>query len=135
MIVDGLVIGFCYADGAITANAPVKFGTAAANRIPVITCAAAASVGMGVGVALKASATAGDIIPVCFHGIVKVTSSETILIGDLVISGATDATVIGGGASASWFISSTGTQYCLGLALQAATTIGDELLILVGGGR
>ncbi len=131
LIADGLVVGFCRAGAAIAAGDAVTFGTAAANQVNVITAHAAATVGKGIGVALKAAST-GDILPVIYFGVVKMTAGETIVIGDILISGLAAGQVFGVGASNSLLLNTAGTQYVLGIAIQEATTIGDELLVLVG---
>ena len=82
-IVDGLICGFCYADGAIAEGNIVKWGTTAAGRVAVIVSAA---VGDGIGVALKAASGAGVMVPVAFSGIVKMLVNETLVIGDLVLN-------------------------------------------------
>jgi len=128
-IVDGFICGFCYADAACNAGEIVKWGTSAASRIAVTPSAA---VGDGVGVALRAAAGAGSIIPVAFSGIVKLTTAETLAIGELVICSNSIA-IVGMGDSTTITINSA-TQKILGCIMQAGLSDdGDELLVLLGG--
>jgi len=131
-IVDGLICGFCYADGAMNEGCIVKWGTSASGRVAVAEATAAAgTIGDGIGVALKAAAGAGSMIPVAFSGIVKMTVDETLAIGDLVLS-QNSVTITGIGSSANLAINS-GTQKILGCLMQASTNESDELLVLLGG--
>jgi hypothetical protein len=128
-IVDGLICGFCYADAAVDEGQIVKWGTSASGRVAVTSGAA---VGDGIGVALKTASGAGAIIPVAFSGIVKMTTAETLAIGELVIS-ASSLAVVGVGASTTITINSA-TQKILGCTMQAGLSDdGDELLVLLGG--
>lgn len=127
-IVDGLICGFCYADGAIAEGNIVKWGTSASGRVAVIVSAA---IGDGIGVALKAASGAGAYVPVAFSGIVKMLVNETLAIGDLVISNNT-VTIVGVGASNTLCINSA-TQKILGCLMQAAADDEDEVLVLLGG--
>lgn len=131
VIVKGLICGFCYADEALTAGTMVSWGTSAVGRVAVK--AAGSETGDAVGVALKSVTTAGDIVPVVFSGIVKLTTAETLAIGNLVINNKSSIAIVGMGASTKLYINS-GTQYILGCTMQAGTDDnGDELLVLVGG--
>ena len=127
-IVDGLICGFCYADGAIAEGNIVQWGTSASGRVAV---ASSAAVGDGIGVALKAASGVGSIIPVAFSGIVKMTVDETLSIGELVIS-ESSLYIVGMGASTTLTINSA-TQKILGCVMQASTDETDELLVLLGG--
>ena len=127
-IVDGLICGFCYADGEIAEGNIVKWGTSASGRVAV---AVSTAVGDGIGVALKAASGAGAYIPVAFSGIVKMTVDETLAIGDLVISESSIA-IVGVGASTTLTINSA-TQKIIGCLMQAATDEADEVLVLLGG--
>jgi len=127
-VVDGLICGFCYADGAIELGNSVKWGTSASGRVAVIVSAAA---GDGIGIALKAASGAGSYIPVAFSGIVKLTVDETLAIGDLVIN-QDSVSIVGIGASTTLTINSA-TQKILGCIMQASTDESDELLVLLGG--
>ena len=127
-IVDGLICGFCYADGALNEGALVKWGTSASGRVAVI---ASAAVGDAVGVALKAASAAGSYVPVAFSGIVKMTAGETLSIGELVLS-LTSTNIAGIGASGTLTINSA-TQKILGCVMQACAAPADELLVLLGG--
>jgi len=128
-IVDGLICGFCYADAAIAEGNIVKWGTSAAGRVAVTPSAA---VGDGIGVALKAASGAGAYVPVAFSGIVKMTTAETLAIGELVICSNSIA-IVGMGDSTTITINSA-TQKILGCTMQAGLSDdGDELLVLLGG--
>lgn len=127
-IVDGLICGWCYADGAIGEGRLVKWGTSAAGRVAV---AAVADSGEGCGVALKDASGAGAIIPVMFSGIVKLTAGETLVIGDLFTS--LSSIYICTITAASVNIAG-GTHSVMGCTMQAgADDDGDELLCLLGG--
>lgn len=128
VIVKGLICGFCYADAAVNAGEIVKWGTSAAGRVAVTPSTA---VGDGVGVAMK-TAAAGQIFPVIFSGLVKMTTSETLSIGNLVIN-ADSLSIVGIGASTKLSINSA-TQMVLGCTMQAgADDNGDELIVMLGG--
>ena len=128
VIVKGLICGFAYADAAVAAGDIVKWGTSASGRVAVTPSTA---VGDGVGVALKA-ADAGQRFPLAYSGIVKMTTSETLAIGNLVISGSSRS-VVGIGASTKLSINSA-TQMVLGCLMQAgADDDGDEVLVMLGG--
>jgi hypothetical protein len=128
-IVDGFICGFCYADNACNAGEVVTWGSSAAGRIAVTPSAAA---GDGIGVALKAAAATGSIIPVAFSGIVKLTTEETIAIGNF-ISNISSITVSAERTAASLCFAA-GTHTILGCAMQAgADDDGDEILVLLGG--
>jgi len=128
-IVEGGLVLNCYADAPIVEGACVKFGTTGANKIAVATSAA---FGDSVGIALKAAGAAGDIIPVCFHGVVKVTLGETLTIGDAVVAAGSGAEVFGiEAASSSQLESVAGASvYILGYLLQGGNA-DDEVLMLV----
>ena len=141
---DGLAIGFCKCQTTITQNAAVKIhATTVTGYVSVEPSAADAD---SYSVALKGG-VAGEYIPVCFYGIVKMYGGSTITAGDVVMNDASGL-----------FVSSVrdenlgltptqiayyalfkpgGTIRFLGLALQNANsaTTGGELLILIGGAR
>ena len=119
----------CYADGAITEGYPVKWGTSGASKLPV---AASAAFGDGVGIALKTAGAAGDIIPVCFHGLVKMTLGETLAIGDAVVAGGTTGLIVGIEAASSSMLESVagGTCWILGYLFCGGNT-GDEVPVLI----
>lgn len=127
VIVYGLSVSNAYADGAIAAGSFVTFGTSRANQIAVT---ASAAVGDAFGVAIKAAAAAGDEVPVLISGVVKVTTNETLSIGELVINESTTE-IVGIGASTTVMINSA-TQRILGIIGQAATDDGDEVLLILG---
>jgi hypothetical protein len=143
-ICQGTDIGFCTLGTAVVAGEPVTFGTSAANKIVVNMYADFAD---SVGVAMKGGVT-GDTIPVVFYGVMKMCAHEAITVGQCVSNSATAGTTITygnvipiaintGGTSDILFalVNATGTQHILGLALQDAATIGDEILVLIGGQR
>lgn len=143
-ICQGAVIGFCELGAAVVAGEPVAFGTGAQNKI-VMTAYALA--GDSVGVTLKGGVT-GDKVPVVFYGVVKMVGYSTCTVGGALINSATAGTTITYGnvmpltATATGNLvdvlcenNGTGTAHILGMALQNATTLGDELLVLVGGMR
>lgn len=134
-IVEGLCIGFCYADSAsIAEGRGVKQGTSASSRVAVTVPAA---VGDSIGVALKTPAAIGDMIPVAFMGVVKMVSTGTFNIGEYVMGGAAGRARIGDAAANTANLqinkaAGSAGSHILGLALQSATTEGDEVLILLG---
>lgn len=137
-ISDGLVIGYCKAQTTIVQNAAVQLhATSVSGAVSVAPSALDADC---CAVALKA-ASAGDFIPVCFYGVVKMYGGSTITAGDVVCNDAsgiyvaplpifTDATILDYYAG----FNNGGSLYRLGLALQNANaaTTGGELLVLIG---
>jgi hypothetical protein len=128
-ISDGLVIGYCKAQATIVQNQAVYLHATSVSGA-VDSCA----------VALKA-ASAGEFIPVCFYGVVKMYGGSTITAGDVVCNDAsgifvgtlpihTDVTILAYYAG----FNNGGSLYRLGLALQNANgaTTGGELLVLIG---
>ena len=135
VIVEGFSIGFCYADDtSITANGFVKVGTHAASRVPV---AVSALCGDAIGMAMKTPVAIGDMIPVLFYGVAKVTTAyaDTSLkpyIGSFLMN-STATTVTGVGALVLANLELfTGASYILGMALQTPGATADEILALVG---
>jgi hypothetical protein len=128
-IVEGGLVLNCYADGAVSEGSCVKWGTAGANKLPV---AATAAFGDSCGVALKAAGAAGDIIPVCFHGLVKMMLGETLAIGDAVIAAGATGKVYGIEAATSSQLESVAgaTVYILGYLFGAGNP-GDEVPVLI----
>jgi len=102
--------------------------------------------GDSVGVTMKGGVT-GDKIPVVFYGVVKMVGYSTCTVGGALINSKTAGTTITYGnvmplTAANTEagmdlanVNGTGTAHILGMALQNATTLGDELLVLVGGMR
>ena len=138
LVADGFTVGFCYADHTtITANYPVTYGTHAASRLAVDVCAA---IGDGIGVALKTPVAVGDMIPVCFYGIVKMVVGTTGVgayipaIGKYVHSDANLGVINaqGGSTNTSTYKLFGGASYVLGIALQTPVAAADEFLVLVG---
>jgi hypothetical protein len=137
-ISDGLVVGFCKAEGSITLHTAVKISASAASCITVDE----AGWREGVGVALKAADT-NDFLPVMFYGIMKakVDTAAAISVMNHVVSGTTagDFEAMTAISDTTWddlgagYLS--GEYHKIGLALQAGTTDADEFLLLVGGAR
>ena len=134
-ISDGSVIGFCKAGGTITLHQGVFIGaTAVSGAVSVI---AGSADGDSIAVALKAAAT-NDMIPVCFHGIVKMIVGDTCTAGDIVMGSATADEVLPLVALTSdqvdllRGVSATGTYIRLGLLLQAGAAADDEALVFIG---
>lgn len=143
-ISQGNVIGFVTLGVAVVAGEPLAWGTATANKVvmtlysnPADSCA----------VALKGGA-AGDQIPAVFYGVVKMAAYSVCTVGGAVINSGTAGTTVTYGnitpltavetTEAGCFLVSnngTGTAYVLGMALQDASVVGDEILVLVGGMR
>lgn len=141
-ICQGNVINFVELGTAVVAGEPLGFGTPAANKIVMNLYTGEAN---GVGVALKGGST-GDKVPVCFYGVVKMVAYSTCTVGGFVSASGTPGTTITYGnvtpltaATASavqWArVTGTGTAFILGQCLQAGTTLGDELLVLIGSGH
>ena len=144
-ISDGLIIGYCKAQAVIVQNQAVFIhATSVSGVVSVAPCAADHD---SYAVALKAAA-AGEMVPVCFYGVVKMYGGSTITAGDFVCNDASGIFVntlpaITQAAGAQTEIlyyaeySNGGSQYRLGLALQNANgaTTGGELLVLIGAMR
>lgn len=137
-ISDGLVVGYCKAEGSITLHTAVKISASAASCITVDE----ASYKEGVGVAMKAADT-NDYIPVMFYGIMKakVDTGAAISVMNHIVSGTTAGDFVAlPSISATTYDSNVsewidGSSHKIGLALQAGTTDADEFLLLVGGAR
>ena len=144
-ICDGSVIGFVELGSTVVAGEALQWGTSAPNKVVMIAKALAAD---SCAVAMKGGVT-GDKIPAVFYGVVKMCAHSTITVGDAVVNSKTEGATITYGnvtpltatdtginnVAVLKHNNGTGTAYILGMALQAATTIGDELLVLVGGMR
>ena len=140
-ISDGLVIGYCKVQATIVQNQAVYLhSTSVSGAVSVAPCANDSD---SYAVALKA-ASAGDYIPVCFYGVVKMYGGSTITAGDVVCN---DASGIFVGTMPTYQVGNSptylehyacvangGTIYRLGLALQNGNgaTTGGELLVLIG---
>lgn len=143
-ISQGSVIGYVELGTAIVAGDNLTWGTAAANKVVLSSATAGGDEASGVAVAMKGGVT-GDKIPAVFFGVVKMVSYSTCTVGGAVISPATAGTTITYGNVCPLTAANTeagmdlagvngsGTAFILGMALQAATTLGDELLVLIGG--
>ena len=92
-IVEGGLVLNCYADGAISEGSSVKWGTAAANRLPV---AATAAFGDACGVALKAASAAGDFQHEPGMGGGRPPATYSCRVGFGASGGATDVRPAGG---------------------------------------
>jgi len=135
-ISDGYVIGYCKAQAPIALHASVYIhGTAVSGVISVAPGAADAD---SIGVALKAADAAGDYIPVCFHGVVKMVAGDTITGGDQLINDSLGTYVLpmpnttSSNATIFRGLNYTGTRLRLGVALQNGDASADELLVLIG---
>ena len=142
-IEDGLQIGFAKAYESIALHAAIDLGTTGVSGYVSVGQAAFKA---GVGIALRAADT-NDIIPVLFYGIVKQYGEAGITPGELVVSGTTGTYVAPMPALAAATVADLSNNLCewvgigagattqyyrLGMALQPATTAGDEALILIG---
>jgi hypothetical protein len=140
-ISDGLVIGYCKAQTTIVQNQAVFLHSTSVSG--VVSVAPGVADADSCAVALKA-ASAGEWIPVCFYGVVKMYGGSTITAGDVVCNDAS-AIFVGTVPDYDYHLSPTylsyyagvktgATVYRLGLALQNANAAatGGELLILVG---
>lgn len=128
IIVKGLVCSFCKADGTIAAGNIVAWG--ASSAVGVVSVKSSAAVGDGIGVALKAGAT-GSLIPVAFSGIIKMTTDETLSIGNL-ITNKSSLYIVGMGASNTLYINSHNSTV-MGCTMQGGGDEQDELLVMLGG--
>jgi hypothetical protein len=129
IIVKGLVCGFCRADAAIAEGRIVAWG--AGSGVGIVSVKSSAAVGDGIGVALKAATAAGDIIPVAFSGIIKMTTDETLSIGNL-ITNKSSLYIVGMGASDQLYINSKNSTI-MGCTMQGGGDEQDELLVMLGG--
>ena len=134
-ISDGYVIGYCKCQAAVELHDTVYIhGTAVSGTISIAPTTVDST---GVAVTLKAGA-AGDYVPVCFFGVVKLMAGDTLTVGDCLINDslgtyvlplpnvtATNATKYRG-------LNNTGTLFRLGFALQNGAASGDELLAMIG---
>ena len=126
----------CYPEDTIPEGSCVKAGTTSAGRITVKVSTALGDAG---GVALRAGDTGvPQAIPVLFYGAVKMlTSNGTAnvtmfkMVMNSITTSVTPCTNIG-----TWEITDSaafaGASHILGMALQASTATGDEIVILVG---
>lgn len=147
-ISQGQVIGFVELGTAAVAGEPLGFGTPAANKIVMDLYTGEAN---GVGVCLKSGGT-GDKVPVCFYGVCKMLAFSVCTVGGFVISAGTPGTTITYGAVTPLTAEAgttvytmqgmqlarnngTGTAFLLGQCLQAGTTVGNQLLVLIGSGH
>jgi len=130
-IVEGAPVMMCKSAGTITEMANVKIS---ATAVGCVTVDHSAVWGDCIGVALRASTTAGQMIPVAFEGIVKVLTDATLALGQTVCNQAGESNkVIDTPASANLMQGDDGgTAYVLGTLMQAATTEGDEVLMMLG---
>ena len=134
---DGLVVGFSRCIGTVNLHDGVYHtghqGTVDTGYSTWVV--ASAATGVSVGIALKAG-TAGDLIPVCLYGIVKLACTASIAEQDCV-QGSTGTwimpldTLDATGANIFRGVNYTGLKVRLGTALQGGVT-SSEILVLVG---
>ena len=134
-ISDGYVLGYCKCQAAVEYHDTLYIhGTAVSGTISVAPTTVDST---GVAIALKAG-EAGDYIPVCFFGVVKLMAADTLTVGDCIISDALGTYVLPlpnvTATAATKFrgLNNSGTLFRLGFALQNATASGDEFLALIG---
>ena len=127
LIVPGFEIGFCTATAGVTEGYGVKVGTHVTQTVPVTL---SAGIGDSVGVVLK-TASAGDQVPVCFYGLMRMDTAGGVTIGKFVIGSSGGATVVQAAGASTYYVAFGGASYILGLAMQTATS-GDEILVLIG---
>jgi len=135
-IVDGLTLNCIAEDSAIVEGSAVCFGTSTSGQI---TVDGASGLGDGWGVALKASAAAGDPVPILVFGLYKMTTSNgsgNPVQGEFVMN---STTIYVTSTEDCGFTYDTlaamdvgGASYLLGMAMQTATATGDEIIIFVG---
>ena len=141
-ISQGSVIGFVELGTAVVAGEPLGFGTPASGKIVMNLYTGEAN---GVAVSLKGGST-GDRIPACFYGVVKMVAYSTCTVGGFVSASGTPGTTVtygnvtpitaGTASTVQWArVTGSGTAFILGQCLQAGTTLGDELLVLIGSGH
>lgn len=143
-ISQGQVIGFVTLDTACVAGDILGFTAAAAGQQNKICMSLYTGEANGVGVCLKTGVT-GDKVPVCFYGVCKMLAFSVCTAGGFVSSCGTPGTTITYGAvtpvtahtnADHWArLSSTGTAFILGQCLQNGTTVGNQLLVLIGSGH
>jgi len=146
-ISQGQVIGFVTLGTSVVAGDWLTWGTAAANQIVMDAATPKTAEANGVAMALKGGVT-GDKIPACFYGVCKCVAYSTCTVGGFVTNPATAGTTItfgnvnpltatdtGRDAEDLARMNGSGTAFLIGQCLQAGTTIGDELLVLVGSGH
>lgn len=134
-IVDGLTLNCIAEDNAIVEGQAVCFGTDTAGQI---TVDGATGLGDGWGVALKASAAAGDPLPVLVFGLYKMTASngtDQPDKGEFVMNSSTiyvvDVGQVGTYTSAN-LKAYGGSSYILGMCMIGMTANADESIIFIG---
>jgi len=125
----------CRASTVIVLGSAVKATTTQTDG--AIEVAPATAVGDGFAVACKAAAADDDVIPVLFYGVYKMLTTGTavtILMGSTVMNSITTSVIstMNLGATTATMVAFGGASYILGMALQKAAAVGDEILILVG---
>lgn len=130
-IVEGSPVMMCETAGTITEMACVEINNAGAAG-PVLVDHGS-NVGDSIGVALRADTVGGQMIPVAFGGIVKMLAAGAFVVQEPVISNGADTSAVikvsTYGSNDLYF--NAGTVWILGLALQAAVNVNDEVLILL----
>jgi hypothetical protein len=128
-IVEGTPVVMCYAGAHISEMSCVVLDAATAGRVCV---AHSAGAGDSLGVALRA-ASAGQMVPVAFGGIVKLIANAAIGLGVLVQSlGSDTPNITVTGNSVSVQIGDQAGTRVLGTSLQEATAGSDEILVCLG---
>jgi len=142
-ICQGNIINFVTLETAVVAGEPLTWGTPAANKVVMKLHAESSD---SCAVALKGGVT-GDVIPACFDGVVKMVAYSTCTVGGFVVNSKTAGTTITYGnvmplTAANTeagmdlaHVNGSGTAFLLGQCIQAGTTLGDELLVLIGSGH
>jgi len=132
-IADGLTLN-CIAEGVIVEGSAVKFGTSTSGQI---TVAAAAALGDGWGIAIRATAAAGDPVPVLAYGLYKMTRSDTgastqgkYVVNSTTIYYAVPSAVTS--ATLPLYVIGGGSSYILGMIMQTDVTTADEAVIFIG---
>jgi hypothetical protein len=133
-LVDGVTLNCIAEDGSIVEGQAVCCGTDTAGQF---TVDGASGLGDGWGVALKASAAAGDPLPVLTYGVYKMTVSNGTAQpgkGEMVMNSSTIyvTSVNDCGETYDTLYAFAGASYILGMVLIGATATGDEIPILVG---
>ena len=129
-IVEGSPVMMCVSGGAITEMACVKLSATTAGQVTVSTNAAW---GDSIGVALRDVSAAGKMVPVAFHGVIKMLADATLALGQQVCNQAAGGNkIIDTPTSANLLLGDDGSAYVLGTTLQEAADDEDEILVLLG---
>lgn len=130
-IVEGSPVMMCQTGDTIVEMACVKITGSTAGHVLVDHSAAACD---SIGVCLRACTVTGQMVPVAFGGVVKMTSSGAFGVQEPVGSTGTDTSqvvaLLGAHGSDDLYFNE-GTAWMLGHALHAAAGAGDDILILL----